>query len=705
MTGVAGVGKSGLALRWAHRVAGEFPDGRLFADLRGYDERDEPASVADVLGRFLRSLGVSGQQIPEVLEERVALYRSVLAGRRVLIVLDNVRTFGQVAGLLPGGGESCVLVTSRDQLEQLVTWPSGARVHLGVLPREEAVELVGRIAGEGRVVGAGGDVVRLVELCDRLPLALRIAAARLASKPHWSVRHVVVRLSDERRRLDELSQGASRVRAGFELSYRYLSVDAARLYRRLGLVDVPDFTSWVAAALLGVEVMDAELLLEDLVDTQFLEVVGVDATGRLRYRFQSLLRLYARERAGEEESRGAGREACRRVFGAALVIAREAFGRENGGGVGVVGGGAGADADAGVGVVDADLMEELLADPLAWFEAERLCLVGMVEQAAGLGMADLAWGLTGVASVLFETRSYVENWQGCAVVALGAARVAGDRLGQAVMLHHVGAAALLRQSMDEARARSLEALGLYGELGVEVGRALVLRNLAVVDRLQGDLVAAEGRLREALPVFRGAGDVLSESSVLQNMAQLALDRGLLEESLGFARDAVRVAESAGVSRSLAQCLYRLGSAQLLAGRAEEAEESFVRVEELSRVKADTHGLAHALYGLGRARVVLGEAESAEAAFVEGRRVARGLGSSVVEGSIRLKLGVLLRELGRVEEARGELAGAGELFTLRGATHWQEEAARELELLQGPPEKEPPVEGAAGKGLPVEGLSG
>ncbi|MFF8715110.1 BTAD domain-containing putative transcriptional regulator [Streptomyces sp. NPDC015184] len=695
VTGVAGVGKSGLVLRWAHRAADDYPDGRLFADLRGYDERHEPASAADVLGRFLRSLGVPGQQIPEALEERVALYRSLLAERRVLIVLDNARTHAQVAPLLPGSGASCVVVTSRDQLEQLVTWPPQARIHLGVLPPGEAVDLVARIAGEERIAAARPDAARLVELCDRLPLALRIAAARLASKPHWPLRHMVTRLSDERRRLDELSQGASRVRAGFELSYRYLSPDAARLYRRLGLAGVPDFTSWVAAALLDVDVIDAELLLEDLVDTQFLEAVGVDATGRLRYRFQNLLRLYAGERAREEEPGQDWQDGLRRVFRTALAIAREAHRRESGGEFGIV------HSTTRPHPVDTDLLEELLTDPLAWFEAERLCLVGMIEQAAAMGMADLARDLTSCTSVLFETRSYVENWHDCALYALHAARAADDRPSQAVMLHHLGAAALMRRHMDEAKARSQEALELYGAMDEPLGRALVLRNLAVVHRLQGDPDAAAGRLRAALPVFREAGDLSSQSSVLQNMAQLELDRGNHEASLGHAREAVRVAESmrSGSSRSLAQCLYRLGSAQLLSGRAREAEESYLRVEELSRAKADTHGLAHALYGLGQARAALGALESAESAYVQGRKIARRLGNPVVEGSIRLKLGVLLRDLGRHEEARTELTGARELFTLRGATHWQEEATRELD---GFPPQNPPGNPS---GNPSPNLSG
>ncbi|MFD5202289.1 BTAD domain-containing putative transcriptional regulator [Streptomyces sp. NPDC058375] len=672
ITGVAGVGKSGLALHWAHRASEAFPDGRLFADLRGYEGAHEPVSVSDVLGRFLRSLGVEGSRIPEVLEERIALYRSVLTGRRALIVLDNVRTFAQLRPLLPGSGRSCVLVTSRDQLEQLVTWPQEARVHLGVLPTEEAVELVGKIAGEERTA-AYADVVRLAELCDRLPLALRIVAARLASKPHWTVRHMVGRLSDERRRLDELSQGESQVRAGFELSYRYLPDEMARLYRHLGLLDQPDFTPWVAAALLDIDVMDAEMLLEGLVDAQFLEVVGIDGTGRLRYRFQTLLRLYAAELARAQDAEEVRREACRQVFRTALTIARQAHRREYGGDFSLV------HSDVELRPVDTELIAELLVEPLAWLEAERLCLVAMVEQAARMGLADLAWNLTSCCAVLFETRSYIENWQGCAEHALAAARSAGDVLGQAAMLHHLGAAAIVRGSLNDARDRTEEAVELFRLVDDRPGLARALRNLATIHRLQGNRDTAEACLAEALPIFREAGDLSSESSVLQNMAQLAVDRGSPEAGLEHALAAVRVAESmgAGSSRNLSQSMYRLGSAQLLAGRPKDAEETFLRAQALVRAKADTHGLAYVLYGLGQARAELGALESAEEIFVQGRKVAEELGGPLVGGLIRLKMGALLRAQGRDNAARAQLLAAEELFARLEATRWQEEVAREL----------------------------
>ncbi|MFI9582703.1 BTAD domain-containing putative transcriptional regulator [Streptomyces sp. NPDC052236] len=676
ITGVAGVGKSGLSVHWAHRAADDFPDGRLFADLRGYDGQHAPVSVSDVLSRFLRSLGVPGTQIPDVLEERIAMYRSLLADRRVLMVLDNVRTFAQLRPLLPGSGRSCVLITSRDQLEQLVTWPQEARIHLGVLPPDEAIELVGKIAGRKRIVAARADAARLVELCDRLPLALRIAAARLASKPHWSLRHLVVRLSDERRRLDELSQGDSQVRAGFELSYRYLSRDVARLYRRLGLLDVPDFTSWVGAALLDMDVLDAELLVEDLVDAQFLEVVGTDTTGRLRYRFQNLLRLYAAERARDEDSAEERRAACERVFRTLLTIAEEGHRREHGGHFSII------HSDVERRPLDPEFMEELLADPLEWFEAERLCLVAVVEQSAALGMAALAWDLTVSSVVLFETRNYVDNWHTCCERALAAARSAGDLLGQAVVLDHMGTAALRLRTLDTAAELLEESLTLFRAVGEDLGRALSLRSLSIVYRMKGELDLVEDCLSEALPIFRAAGDISSEASTLQNMAQLALSQGDAEGALAFGLDSVRVSESMGPrsSRNLAQALYRVGNAQLALERFEAAEETFLRVERLVRAKSDTHGLAHALFGLGQARAAIGGVESAEALFVESRSLAQLAGAPALEGENRLQLGVLLRDLGRDGEARSELRAAEELFTRIGAPPWQEKAARALESL-------------------------
>ncbi|MEU9036039.1 BTAD domain-containing putative transcriptional regulator [Streptomyces sp. NPDC048352] len=680
ITGVAGVGKTGLAVRWAHRVTEQYPDGRLFADLRGYDEHHAPTTAGDILSRFLRSLGVDSDDVPNGLEDRIALYRSVLAERRVLIVLDNVRTFAQIRPLLPGSGGCTVLVTSREQLEQLVTWPQRARVHLGVLPEDDAVELLGRIVGDVRIQAAPGDSARLVELCDRLPLALRIAAARLASKPHWTVRHLVTRLSDGRRRLDELSQGESQVRASFELSYRYLYKDAARLYRLLGLLAVPDFTTWVGAALLDGDVMDAERLIEHLVDAQFLEVVGVDATGQLRYRFQNLMRLYAEELARAEESEEDRLAACERVFRTCLTIAEEAFRRESGGGGG--GGGGIADGGAARREIDSVLLEELLMAPLEWFEAERLSLVAVVEQAAELGLDDLAWHLVVSMEVLFESRNYLEDWRRCSEYALEAARNAGNLRGRAAMERKLGLVELRLRRLPDATMRQEAALALYTEAGDLLGRALVLSDLAFIDRIRGERERGMERLREALPVFRAAGDRSSEAYALQNMAQFALDQGQPEVAVELSQDAVRVCESIkGDQHGLALATHRLASAHLALGQLEAAEGEFARVVEIVRARSDLLGLAHSLLGLAETRLQTGAEEAAERTFLEALDVARRTRSPMIEGQIRLALGRAYGERGDGDAGRAHLAESLAIFQRIGSPPWEGKAAAALERLR------------------------
>ncbi|MFG2119381.1 BTAD domain-containing putative transcriptional regulator [Streptomyces sp. NPDC048710] len=680
ITGIAGVGKTGLAVRWSHRAAQHFPDGRLFADLRGYDEHHEPTPARDAMSRFLRSLGVPSDQIPTETEDLVALYRSVLAERQVLLVLDNVRSFAQIQPLLPGSGGCAVLVTSREQLEELVTWPQDARVHLGVLPGDDAVELLGRIVGEERIDSARADTRRLADLCDRLPLALRIAAARLASKPHWTVRHLVTRLGDERRRLDELSQGAAQVRASFELSYRYLPDDTARLYRRLGLLDVPDFAAWVGGALLDVDVLDAERLMEDLVDAQFLEVVGVDATGRLRYRLQNLMRLYARERAQAEEPEPEQRVARERAFRTWLALAEEAHRREYGGHFSVV------HSPASRRPLDRIHTDELLSSPLEWLEAERLSLVAAVAQAAELEMDDLAWDLTVSAAVLFETRHYLEDWRECAEVALEAARRGGNLLGQAAMLHQLGGVAQSYRRLAEAHARYTEAMELFEEAGEPHGQALNLRNLSILERFSGDLDLAMTRLERAGDIFRTVGDVSSEAHALDNMAQIELERGNTELAMKLGVEAVRIMESIdrGSKRGVAQTIHRLGRVHLARSDFPKAEEAFLQVIELVQAKSDLVGLAYALLGLGEARLGAGDVDAAEATLSEALEVVERIDSPLVDGQINLVLGEARCRQGRLDSARERASAAHAVFLRTGSPRWRAQAERLLSRLDEEP---------------------
>ncbi|WP_329567100.1 AfsR/SARP family transcriptional regulator [Kitasatospora sp. NBC_01266] len=668
ITGVAGVGKTGLAVHWAHRVSGHFPDGRLYVDLCGHDDTHEPTSAADVLSRFLRALGVPSEQIPADPGERTSLYRSLLADRQVLVVLDNARTVAQIQPLLPSNGQCCVVVTSREPMEQLMLRYGAVRVQLGLLPTAEAIELLGRIVPDDKIAADPVQAERLAELCDRLPLALRIAGARLASKAHWSVKHLVARLADERRRLDELSQGESQVRAGFALSYRYLPSDAARLYRRLALLEAPDVTVWAAAALLDAHPFEAERLLEQLVDVQLLEVTGTDATGQLRFRQQNLLRLFARERVLAEEEAADREESLDRALRAWLTIAEQAHRQEYGGDFSLIHG------SAPRYPVDELLLEELIAAPLDWFEAERLSLLAAIDQSARLGKDELAWDLAASATVLFETRDYPEDWRFCCETALAATRAAGNRRGEAAMLESLGALQIRTRRLDGTGELLQLALARFDEVGDEYGRALTLRSLALMDRSLGDVESAGVRLREAVQLFRKVGDLSAESHALGYLAQGELDFGRAAEALRLGLESVEVSRRMGETRAMAQAVFRLGRAYLMLDRFDEAEESLREVVRIVTAKRDSLGTVYALLGLGETELKRGRLDRAEAELLAVLAEAEQLDNPLAEARIHQALGQVSRAHGRAEEARERLGRAAELFRTAGAK-------RDLKLIQ------------------------
>ncbi|HEX3782007.1 MAG TPA: BTAD domain-containing putative transcriptional regulator [Pseudonocardiaceae bacterium] len=295
VSGGAGTGKTALALRWAHRVADRFPHGQLFADLHGYADRADPADPNAVLAGFLRVLGVPDERIPEPVHERAALYRGLCEGRRMLVVLDNVRTFAQIQPLLPGTGECRVLVTGRAPLGELLGGYAPVHVRPGRLTDAQAEALLRATVGPDRLAADPAGTQQLIRLCDRLPLALRIAGVRLAGKPHWTVGNLVRRLADSLRRLDELEESGLGVRSSLEPSYRALSPNAAWMYRALSTGPEPEFTASAAAALLGIGVGAAEQLAEELVDAQLFDVPPQGVGGPIRYRFGDLPRLHAAE--------------------------------------------------------------------------------------------------------------------------------------------------------------------------------------------------------------------------------------------------------------------------------------------------------------------------------------------------------------------------------------------------------------------------
>jgi DNA-binding SARP family transcriptional activator len=358
ITGMAGVGKTTLAVRAAHLCREDFPDGQLYVDLDGMGPH--PKSPFDVLGWFLRALGVPDAAIPGTLDERIQLYRSQLSRQRVLIVLDDAASDQQVRPLLPGGTRCRVMVTSRTHTATV----AGAQVvSLHPLDTAKALELLGGIIGPDRVEREVLSAARIVELCGGLPLAVGIAGVRLAAKPQWPLERLAAGLAEHSRRLDELQRGDLNVRTSLQLSYEQLSEAVRTMFRQIALLDVPDFPAWAAADILGYPEQAAETLLEALVDARMLEISGIDNRGRPRYRYHCLVQLFAREQAGRED----GRDQRRAVVEAALDAYRRRAGEA-------------------VKLLDLEPSAQASTETaVAWMSSERAALFGLFHQASATG--------------------------------------------------------------------------------------------------------------------------------------------------------------------------------------------------------------------------------------------------------------------------------------------------------------------------------
>lgn len=381
--GKPGAGKSTLAVHVAHQVLDAFPDGQLHATLRGV--QTVPADPGDILATFLRALGVELADMPADPDERAQLYRTLLADRRVLVVLDDAADERQVRPLLPGGDACAVLVTSRERLGAL---DGAAQLGLSLLDEAEALRLLARIVGDERVLAELDQAEEIVRLCGRLPLALRIAGARLAARPHWRLDRLLERLRAQRGILSELAVGDLEVRGSVALSYNGLGDRERTALRRLGLVDVSCGGAWLIAPLLDCTVEEAEELAERLADAQLLDVTTDD--GPLGFVVHDLIRAFARERGEAEESADAVRAALRRVAECLLTVVEAAGGCPPGD-------------DRYLGP---DFVAGLLADSDSWFQREQPCLVRVVEQVSALGLTDVA---TRLASALCESRFSVHN--------------------------------------------------------------------------------------------------------------------------------------------------------------------------------------------------------------------------------------------------------------------------------------------------------
>lgn len=664
VTGTGGVGKSVLAVHVAHQVCDMFPDGQLFVNLTG---SGPPVDPAEVLMRFLRALGMPDTAIPEGLEQRAEIYRSLLAERRMLVVLDDLADEAQLSALLPGSTSCRVLITSRSRLPGV---PGAHRVEIGMLPRAEAVQLLSQIAGMDRVGAEREAAETITRLCGGLPLALRVAGVRLAARPHWPLERLVDRLADETRRLDELEHGALSVRATLGSSLQSLRPDEHRLLTRLVLLDVPTVAAWMGAAMLGAGPLELEESLERLVEAQLLDVCP-DERGATRYRVPELVRVFARQHAVRQEPADDIDEARRRFVGALLHLAEEAHRREYGGNATLLHG------STPRRPLPPAMVDDLLAAPGDWLDAERMTLVGAIRQTAALSWDEPCWDLAVTGAAWFEARAHVDLWRQSAAVAADCVRRAGNVRGAASMDYSIGASLVLQGRFAEA-GKPLEAARTgFERCGDGYGLALVQRHLARVDRLAGRGAPARRRYQDALQGLRAAGDQTGQAQVLNDLAALLLDEPGGEQVSGLLGEALTISRAVGARRVEAQVLHSLGEVALGNGDPGAATEAFVGVVRMARHLGDRIGETYALLGLGLATRLAGHHDLAHTRLSAALHGAREVGERLAEGRALFALGEVDAAQGREKLAVRRLAQACEIFSAIAAVRWRDRALAAL----------------------------
>jgi len=662
LSGRGGVGKTAIALRAAHLLSSEFPDGQLFLQLRP----DMPNGAASLVEHLLRSLGVHPGTIPPDLQGRMAMYRSVLAGLRVLVVIDGARGKDDVAPFLPGTRGCAAIVTCGQHIAEL---EGVHHLHVGPLDEVSAGRLLTTLIGERRVTAEPDAARELIKLCEGIPLAMRVVAAKLRVRPHWPISLMVTQLQDETRRLDELDFKGASIRATIAVAYDLLDKPAQCLLRRLSLVSTADFASWIGAPLLDADVGYAEYLFQQLVAGYLVEGSEL-ADGVVRFHLHDLVRIYAAERCADDEPTADRLEAMRRLLRSWLFLATGARRRLYGGDFAVLHGTA----------EHWPLPEDsvaLCSDPIEWFKIERSSLVNAVFNAAQLGMDELCWDLATTAVTVFESGLYGDDWRDSHACALGAVRDAGNKRGEAALLYSLGT---LEASVQVATASDYfaKSLKIFEEIGDKQGKALTLSGLALIDALTGSSDAALTRYGQAITVFRETEDLVSEAYTLKNMAQICADRLQYAVAEQMLDDATLISSKLGAPRLTAQVKYALAELQLRRGRAEPAADALSSVLRLTREVGDIVGQAFALVCVGNARLMLEDLTGAKSALMEALELAGRAGNRLIRGRALLGLAELHlagdeenAALARVEEAIG-------VFREHSAEGvWQ---ARALELL-------------------------
>lgn len=608
ITGMAGGGKTALAVHFAHLTADRFPDGQLFADLRGHAET-EPRSPGEALRAFLRALDV--RKIPGDPEEAAALYRSLLARKRMIVLLDNAADAMQVRPLLPGAPGCLVLITSRSRLPGLLTRNSATPVSVGPLSGSEGASLLQKILGASRVQTEPGAAAAIIDRCAGLPLALRIAAERAALRPELALATLASELAAEQRRLDALTvgeDGDASVRSVFSWSYRRLGPDATRMLRLLSLHPGTDIGIPAAAALADSTLADAARQLGLLANAHMLR-----ETAAGRYQFHDLLRAYAAERAAAEEPLAEHSAALRRVLTWYLHTA---------------------DAADRVLVptrrhvpLDGTSAEPLrftsYEDALAWCDAEYANLMAAIHAAAELGEDAIAWKLPVALACYLEIGQAWAEWVTAGQKAVKAARRIGDLSGEAWLLSQLSSPHARLGRFDDALECLQRALHIRMETGDRRAEGSTLNNIGAV---YGDTGRFEDSIRcfqDALDLAVETGDQRSESIALLNLGEAHQKLGQHDKAAFYFQQALRIARETGEARvegsalsSLSETFGTLGRPAACRDHLRQALAAWQRAGDRKN-EAETHlKLGDRLSGIGEARLAHEHWRAAQAIFQE-----------------------------------------------------------------------------------------
>lgn len=618
VAGPGGSGKSVLAVHAAHQVAAHFPDGQLYRELRGMT--GSPATTGEVLGGFLRALGVPERRLPESDRARVELYRTLVAGRRLLVVLDDAANEQQVRPLLPAGSGCAALVTARDRLGGL----AGARLtELGALVPDESMELLTTIVGAARVRAEPDAAARILAACDHLPLALRIAGARLAMRSRMPLATLAERLDDERRRLDELCAGDLAVRSTISLSFGTLSGQARTALGRLGLLGLPDFSAWVVGWLLGLPDSGAQRVLDSLVDAQLVEFTGVDTTGTDRYRLHDLIRLFAREYAERTEPAHVLRDTVEAPLHGWLSLLRAVAATRPPAALIW-------QPSATVTVADppVERTRRVLAGVADWMEGEEPGLAHTLERAAELGLDVLV----------------------CEVLSAHTAVELGDsryRFGERITSLGVAAA----QRVGEPRTKA----AMHAEL-------------ARLRYAQDRFAEARAHYGEALSGFRMEHDVRAQAAALAGLGAACREPGHLAEALHFLDQAGVLVRALDSRRGIGHVHRIRGSVRLEQGDYEGARDDIALALSAYREAGSSRGIALALRTEGLWHRARGDYEAALGACAQAADVFAALGDRLMRSyavrahaKAQFRLGAHQEALPRLECALGVATASGDRF--------------------------------------------